>query len=174
MFYWLYLFSLLFSYQSAFHAQWKLHHTKHNIYISTIQIEHWPGDTLASLQVKVFSDDLLDALRPSQGQSNWPKDSLCTSANLELKSYFEKNLQCQVNRQTSPLRLTQCQQTQDVHLLSFTLRCPIEWQTVTLTARFFMELFPQQSNVIQLRENDRTYFGRATSNKTTLHFPITP
>jgi len=100
----------------------------HAIYLSTIKMEVKSDEI--SITIKVFEDDLRDALRSHHG---YVIDTTSTSFNEEIESYFEK------------------------HVINFsTYRSSIERLHIKLD--YFMELFPTQQNVLHLINKDQTKY----------------
>lgn len=141
--------------------------TEHAIYIGVIKIDYQEQDASASIQLKVFSDDLQNALKHELNLATLPAHTaLCLPSHLQI--YFEKHLQCRINDQPTNFQLNNCTPYKDVHLLEGHLDSIPTWKTFTLKADFLMELFPTQSNIVQLNyqkigaAEPQTYFGRMT------------
>jgi len=126
---------------------------KHALYIGVIQITM---EEIMTIQVKVFSDDLQAILQNEVGyQATGATDDLCMLQMEHLQQYFQRTLQVHINELPIDLVLNDCEQINDVHLLQFkAIDCPLTWQQVAIKANFFMELFPTQSNVLQLHYKD--------------------
>lgn len=147
----------------------------HAIYIGTIKIHHQEQDKHTTIDVKVFSDDLQNALK-SKLQLTYLPDllTLCSDSTNSLQTYFNQHLQLEINDQKVTSTLSDCQMVNDVHLLQFQIDSPVKWEKLKVTANFLMELFPTQSNVLQVQyeKNKSTkaasYFGRMTIGKETL------
>ncbi|MDX1666488.1 MAG: hypothetical protein R3350_04640, partial [Saprospiraceae bacterium] len=60
-----------------------------------------------------------------------------------------------------------CEKENDVYRLTFNASCPPEWDRVSVSADFFMELFPTQSNIISLWHGRGKRFSRVTKSSTT-------
>ena len=126
--------------------------SEHALYLSSIQLKHALQDTSAILHIKVFTDDLQNAIRNYSKQDYIPSQTEnFIEKNIEkLEAYFQKHLICRVNQQPSPPRITKHRLENEVYVISFKLHCPSNWQTLSVKADYFMELFPSQTNVIQL------------------------
>jgi len=147
----------------------------HAIYIGTIKITHHQAKESTTMEVKVFSDDLQNALKNEYQLDYLPKIStICNDADHNLNRYFDKHLQVWVNDQQLPFQLVDCTVVNDVHLLHFTFDASSKWQTVKVKANFFMELFPAQTNVLQVSyegiksSTSIPQFGRMTLGQETL------
>ena len=146
--------------------------SKHAFYIGVVQITM---EKTMTVQVKVFSDDLQAILQNDVGYNNVGAiNKLCNAQSKHLQAYFQQNLKIHINEQPIELLLSKCEQINDVHLLHFKVNsCPPSWQQVLVTADFFMELFPTQSNMLQLIYNDietSRRFGKMTLQNSTLQF----
>jgi len=139
----------------------------HALYIGMVEL-HFPekGNT-ATLQVRVFADDLKSGVRaafparfrPAEGEK-W----------LELhrksvENYFRQKLVFRHGNKTLELSLTQVRQENEMFHLDFVLQCPKGWETLHLRADFLAELFPTQSNVVKWEKGGGVpHFARATQN----------
>ena len=125
---------------------------KHALYIGVVQIIHEEVESLTTIQVKVFSDDLQSVLQNDIGYEQVPSvTALCETTSNPIESYFKKQLEIKVNQQVLNLQLVNCEQINDVHLLTFKSDQVNDWQTCAINAPFFMELFPLQSNIINFK-----------------------
>jgi len=146
--------------------------SNHAFYIGVVQITM---EEKMTVQVKVFSDDLQAILQNEIGyQKVGAVKELCKAQTDNIQRYFQRTLQININEQPVELVLSNCEQINDVHLLHFhTIDCPVSWRQVAVNANFFMELFPTQSNVLQLNYKDQDTarrFGKMTSQTPTLVF----
>ena len=145
---------------------------KHALYIGVVQITM---EETMTIQVKVFSDDLQAILQNEVGyQAIGAIHDLCELQTEHLQQYFQRTLQVLINELPIDLVLSDCEQINDVHLLQFkSIHYPLAWQQVAIRADFFMELFPTQSNVLQLhyKDNERNKrYGRMTAQAPSLYF----
>ena len=124
----------------------------HALYIGVIQIVHEEKEALTTIQIKVFSDDLQSVLQNDIGYDQVTSIAdLCASTSNPIENYFKHQLELKVNHERMDLDLVDCEQINDVHLLTFTSPQKKDWKTCTIHAPFFMELFPLQSNIINIR-----------------------
>lgn len=136
----------------------------HAFYISVIEINHGAHSKEAELTVKVFQDDMQDALR-NASQSKEAKEALrfCSDYEEELSNYFEAHMSLYLNDDPTLLRFNACEAVGDVYQLNFTVDCPEEWDELTITADFLMELFPTQSQMVHITHNGDTVTARLTA-----------
>ena len=122
----------------------------HALYIGVVQIVQEQADTSATIQVKVFSDDLQSVLQNQFDYSDIPALSqLCEKEEL-IQEYFQDKLLIEINDQSTLILLENCESINDVYLLTFRMKHKDSWKSIQVKADFFMELFPTQSNVINL------------------------
>ncbi|MEM1124565.1 MAG: DUF6702 family protein [Bacteroidota bacterium] len=134
----------------------------HGIYISVIKIQHVENESSATVQMRVFADDLKDALRNEFGyEAVMEQPTFCQDYQQYIHGYFEKGFICTINNAPVAYQLADCARVEDVYQLIFTMDCPTEWTTAKIEAPFFMELFPSQSNIVHLENGTTKRFGRA-------------
>jgi len=112
----------------------------HAIYISVLEIDD------QRLHVKVFTDNLEDAIR--------------NDAN-SIEGYFQKRIRLQINEQNIPFSLDEVVEEGDSYWISFRVETPGHWHSFYLEADYFMELFPDQINVVKVLY-EKTQFFRLT------------
>jgi hypothetical protein len=149
------LIAQLCSSMAAFNAPWP-----HALYVSVIEIgPHQGGDY--NMQVKVFSDDLLNALRNDiADQKGMFEDSICLAYTDITTAYFTEHLKLRINDRAVSYQFMDCQQKGGSHWLYFTVTAPDYWTKLEVKADYFIELFPAQSNVLTLHVNGATWTHR--------------
>lgn len=140
----------------------------HAIYIGVVQVDHQSLGETAAVNIKVFSNDLQDALRNASSRYRvGPVESCCERNRDLIAAYFSDHFTCRINGRRLSLTLEECRSENDVHWLTFRMSCPEDWKEVSFTADFFMELFPTQSNVISLLHGNERRLFRATKGEET-------
>lgn len=118
------------------------------------------------MNIKVFSDDLQSAVRNSSADFQaGPLSNLFEKNEALIRAYFRQHTHITINGQLIAPTLSKWEQQNDVHLLTFELSCPTQWQEVEFKANFFMELFPTQSNVVSIMNGERRQFARLNKQK---------
>lgn len=141
----------------------------HAIYISVIKIKHEPTQPNATIFMRVFADDLKSALRDKFGyESITEKPTFCADYENYINQYFKKRFTCLINNSAVTYKLTTCERVEEVYQLEFNMECPTKWVSAKINAPFFMDLFPNQSNVVHLENGATKRFGRATKGNETL------
>jgi len=136
----------------------------HAFYIAVIEITHATHSEEAELTVKVFTDDMQDALRNAlQKKENVEAQRLCTEYEEDVSAYFAAHMILHINGNPIPVLLTSCEEIGDTHQLKFTMNCPDKWDELRITADFLMELFPTQSQMVHITHNGDTVTARLTA-----------
>lgn len=136
----------------------------HALYVSVVQVELSDSKTEASVIVKVFSDDLLSALKNVDST---------VIMNLDFIDNYEENIdayfrdQIKLDDLAPNLELSKIVEENDSHWIYFTLKWPEESKSVNLTANHFMELFPTQSNIVTFKHHGSMQSFRLTKSKPT-------
>ena len=137
--------------------------TDHAIYISVSKITHEEAQPTATIQMRVFADDLKSVLRNKFGyEAISEKETFCSDYEHYINRYFKKKLTFTINKEITTIKLINCERTDEVYQLMFIMDCPINWDSAQISATYFMELFPKQSNVFHIEDADIKQFGRAT------------
>lgn len=117
----------------------------HAIYISVLEIDE------KEMKVKVFTDNLDDAIR--------------NDAN-SIEGYFRKKIRLQINEQFVGFNLQEVSEEGDSYWITFKLDAPTNWQSFYLEADYFMELFPDQTNVVKVIGDNPQFFRLTKANPT--------
>ena len=134
-------------------------YARHALYISVIEIEHASGSNKATLRVKVFSDDLRESLY-MMTRKRINSDSLTCHHKGTLERYFEDHMSFKINKTTQRLVNPSCELLDDSTWLYFTIDVPENWEVVEINADYFTELFPTQSNMVIITNDDQRRFAR--------------
>ncbi|MDH5599339.1 MAG: hypothetical protein OEY34_09450 [Cyclobacteriaceae bacterium] len=138
----------------------------HAIYLSVIEIDHRKEIDKAKISIKVFTNDLHDCIKNFSSSFKAVDDLTLIEKNQTIvEDYFQEHLKISINTIHQYLSLQSWQQENDAYFLYFDISCPKKWQTVDLKADYFMELFPQQSNIISIYDVDEKYFHRTTKSQ---------
>ena len=136
---------------------------RHAIYLSVIELKN--ADQ-ATMTVKVFSDDLLDVLRNFNSSYDLKSPDQFNGINGEiLMAYFNKNLTLKINGTVQKPTLNKIEKETDAHFLYFDLNMSSDWKNVEVIGSYFTELFPSQTNVLTVINNEKKQFARLTQSK---------
>ena len=140
--------------------------TSHAIYIAVVEINHKPRTTTAEVVIKVFTNDLEDALfNAYKKHTKLESEDNCEAHGLLFEKYFSTHFSCVINDQERQISFKYCEKNEDALWLRFDMTCPERWNNLRLTADFLMELFPTQSNVISVFHGDEKKYFRLTNSK---------
>ena len=138
----------------------------HALYLSTLQLKYDDQSSEAFLDLKVFSNDLQSAIRNAHASFQpGPLSELFTQNQTLIETYFEEHLQLEINDVDQVLELYHKEEINDTFILQFKIACPKSWNRLTLTADFFMELFPGQINVLSVSYQEKKQFARLHERK---------
>jgi Domain of unknown function (DUF6702) len=137
----------------------------HAIYVSVLEIEQGKSAEQGVLRVKIFANDLEDAIfnHSLQRLSLLTK---CDQSSTQISAYFKDHLQLNIDGKAQDYTYTSCE-VNDISLwVTFTFNSPANWGEVALTADYLMELFPTQSNVVSITFHDEKRMFRLTKGAT--------
>lgn len=131
----------------------------HAIYLSVVEIEQ------GTISIKVFSDDLQDAVRNDSDDYAAAEFNDFIEKNKELiNDYFNKSFKLSINNRNANLQLVATKRENDAHFLYFTFESDSDWKQLNIKGDFFAELFPDQSNIISIQKEEEKYFARLTKS----------
>ena len=135
----------------------------HALYVSVIDIKHNSNTIDSEIIIKVFSDDLQNSIRNfSSEYQQYPTESFVEPNQNLIEKYFIQYMEIRINGEKIVLELTKFEKENDAHFLYFTSKSPVQWNVFKISAPYFMELFPEQSNIIRLKYGSTQYNGRVT------------
>jgi hypothetical protein len=135
--------------------------TSHAIYVSVLEIEQ------GSLKVKVFANDLEDAIYNHCQQRLDLLTGNCSQSKSLIDNYFSDHLAVKIDGQERKFSYKTCE-VNDISLwLTFEFNTPAKWRKVEITADYLMELFPTQSNVVSVSYLKEKRMFRLTKGATT-------
>ena len=139
----------------------------HGVYLSVVQIDHLSGQDEALVVMKVFSDDLRNAVRAgNQTKIRLTGDeTFCLDNKALIETYFRKNFLCRVNNEPLSMHFKTGNLQGEVYLLQFSLSGPTQWKKVAINAAYFTELFSTQTNIIHLSNGREKRFARLNKKK---------
>lgn len=137
---------------------------EHAVYISVVEIE------ARQIRVKVFSDDLRDAIRSHAGiVSDSSALDYCNKYQKEIHQYFSEKLTLVINDKEIPFRFQAASDEGDSYWINFSFSMDEEWNSIQITDKHFMEMFPGQSNIIKVNWPDLR-FGKLSADETSCSF----
>lgn len=140
--------------------------SNHAIYVSVLEV------TAGSLMVKVFANDLEDAIYNQSQQRFNLLSGDCHENKVRIKDYFASHLSCKIDGKLMRYNFVSCE-VNDISLwIKFDFTPPPIWSEVEITADYLMELFPTQSNVVSITYHGEKRMFRLTNElqKETISF----
>jgi len=136
----------------------------HAIYISVIEMEI-KNDIVTEMQVKVFADDIADALRAESGKII---DDTGVYDEIELglvEQYFRKHLYLKNKDESKFFTLISSSKEDQAVWLQFLMKDPIDNEDI-LIGDYLIEIFPTQRNMIRLNQDgDQKFIQISNSQK---------
>jgi hypothetical protein len=131
----------------------------HAIYISVIDVKE------EAISIKVFSDDLRDVLRNySDTYVNMGFEEFTSTNQSLISDYFTDHFKIVINGESLKLQLIEIKKENDAHFLYFSIESPAVWKQIEVKGNFFIELFPDQSNILTITKDGEKYFSRLTKS----------
>ncbi|MCB0489627.1 MAG: DUF6702 family protein [Cyclobacteriaceae bacterium] len=138
----------------------------HAIYLSVVEVAHETNSATASVKVKVFTDDISDAVSSMYGERvNLVANVSLDQVSQKVAGYFGEHLQLSLNGRPVALKLTQLEPMSDAIWFHFEISCPQRWDELTVKADYLMELFPTQSNVLSITQGEQKRFANIVKSK---------
>lgn len=126
----------------------------HALYLSVISIDI--NHEVMNMEIKVFTDDLLDVLKNQNSQIVSTATKL---SNAEIEAYFQKHLSTTDSGQNLQFSLDQITLEGESHFIHFSCPLPKGIRNLSVQAGYFMELFPTQQNILKVRKDDKNHFA---------------
>ncbi|MEM7368263.1 MAG: DUF6702 family protein [Bacteroidota bacterium] len=148
----------------------------HAIYIGVISIEQESGTDaeMARMEIKVFSDDLEDAIANFSGKRlSVDTKQACESTQIALQTYFSQHLNLRINGLEHSINWDSCEIVGDTHRIHLSFPAIPKWEQIEIQASFFLELFPTQTNIIKIVYDGKKRFGKLSGNSTTFSTSFT-
>lgn len=125
----------------------------HAIYVSVMEVIY-VGDNKGTLKLKLFADDLEDAIYNQVSKRYDLLGGECTLAKNDISNYLQEHLELMIDNRRAKLNFVGCE-LNDISLwTSFEFQTSSEWNSVSIKADYLMELFPTQSNVVSLTKGE--------------------
>jgi hypothetical protein len=136
----------------------------HAIYVSVVEIVDLPLKQKGSLKVKVFTDDLEDAILNKTGEKF--KLTKNCERNLDVvAAYITDHLRLTINEHPVKFTPIGCENVDISIWLEYQFAYTGDWSNVDIYCDHLIELFPTQSNVFSVRYNNEKRMFRLTQSK---------
>jgi hypothetical protein len=145
---------------------------RHAFYLSVIEIAYQPESGKTLMHLKVFSDDLQNAVSEFYKMEHLlALDVLCESSLDHLTSYLKEHIGIRLNDVPVTFQMPDCRVEGDSHWLTFEIS-EKSWKHIAVTADYFMELFPTQTHVVSVQRGDSKRFARLTQGRKSCEFDM--
>ncbi len=115
----------------------------------------------SEVKIKVFTDDLMSALRNIDGSKIWNASMAFQKENIaQVIQYFNKNIQLTVNGTAAKLNYIGYEEASDAVFITFQIYHKYEWKSISCKGTFLSELFPSQINVFKFQKKGQQQFMR--------------
>ena len=132
----------------------------HAIYISVLEFDN------QELKVKLFTDDLQDAIRNfSEDFKPGENNSFLQQNEGIIEAYFNQKINLKINGQQIRVKFQQGTVEGDSYWITFGLGNVGEWKTLSLSDTHFMELFPNQQNIVKVMGEKPRFCKLNSQNK---------
>jgi len=122
----------------------------HAIYISVLEVEQLSAKENGIIRVKIFMDDLQDAIYNQTARHINLVDDSCAKNKELVEAYFKKHLKIKINSTELEYKLVSCEVNDISIWFEYSFVVVGNWQTLEIEADYLIELFPTQSNVVSL------------------------
>ncbi|HLT71602.1 MAG TPA: DUF6702 family protein [Cyclobacteriaceae bacterium] len=132
-------------------------HSRHPIHVSVAEIDYDPAEKELEIMIRIFIDDLENALRRYHGQDNI--DILNpgqTSPDKLIDAYLQENFIVSIDNRRQRTRYLG-QEVEGQALICYILIPGIgSWKECEVTNSILQEIFDDQSNIVHVTQNDVT------------------
>ena len=120
----------------------------HAIYVSVLEIEK--VDKIGEIRIKIFADDLEDAIyNSSQKRIDLIKGD-CNQNKILVSDYFAKHLQLNLDGTYVDYQFISCEVNDISIWFNYEFASMTTWSELEVKVDYLMELFPTQSNVVSV------------------------
>ena len=142
----------------------------HAIYISVVEINRSLG-VEASIKIKVFTNDISDALfNYQQKRYKFSDDQECSADPQVITGYFRDHLKISINNSLVSMVLESCELNGESVWFSFKAETPDNWHEFKVENDHLMELFPTQVNIFNVSNGVQKKMFKIDSSQKSLTF----
>jgi hypothetical protein len=139
----------------------------HAIYVSVLEIEQPIGEKGGTINVKIFADDLEDAIfNMSRKRINLLTDECFKNKDL-VNIYFAQHLQISIDGKKLEYYYSSCEINDISIWFNYSFISEPNWSELEVKADYLMDLFPAQSNVVSITKGKEKKMFRLTNQHTT-------
>ncbi len=146
-----------------------INNSNHALYISVLELSHFPTSQTAQLKIKIFANDLGDALQNERNQRiSIDSLSITESSKEAILQYFSKHVILKINHTECNLDFDKVEKNGDSLWLYFHANTPSQWKHFYMKADYLMELFPTQSNIVSITNGSKKRFAKLSIDETSV------
>lgn len=138
----------------------------HAIYVSVIEIEQNSVDSNGIIRIKVFMNDLQDAIFNQTAKHVDLANDSCDKNKVLVSGYFKDHLIIMINGLQLSYNYQSCEINDISIWFEFTFSAVNQWRTLAITADYLIELFPTQSNIVSIAYEEQKSMFRLTKGET--------
>ena len=144
----------------------------HKFYTSVTQLDFNPSEKCFQVTMNVFIDDLETVLTQENRQVvKWKSDQ--PELNNLLLKYLKKHFNVKLNQKsTSQFRLIGTKEQKDLLIIYFEIPVAKSLKNIEITDTFLMDMFPIQSNIVNLNYEDKKHTFLFQKGKSTQFFSL--
>jgi len=129
----------------------------HKFYVSISEVNHNAENASLEISMKIFTDDLEDALEVGTSKKIWlgdPKREVPETDSL-LANYLERKLTFTVNGEAQTPLFIGKELEADVTWCYLEIKGVTDLKSIAIDNRLFLDLFDEQKNLIHIYANDK-------------------
>jgi hypothetical protein len=144
----------------------------HKFYTSVTQLDFNPSEKCFQVTMNVFIDDLEAVLTQENRQVvKWKSDQ--PALNTLLLKYLNKHFNVKLNQiPASQFRLIGTKEQKDLLIIYFEIPVAKSLKNIEITDTFLMDMFPIQSNIVNLNYEDKKHTFLFQKGKSTQFFSL--
>ncbi len=138
----------------------------HAFYLSVVEVNHDSDNRRTQSLFKVFCDDLEDAIHHHQ-KIRLPIQHADKPDHFEtpIQQYFRDHFRITVNGKELSLEYVKAERENDSYWIYFELPHIQKWEQIMIFDDHFMELFPNQVNIVSIKYDNQRSFSKLTKRK---------
>lgn len=122
----------------------------HAVYVSVLEIKQKTGSEKGVINVKLFSNDLEDAIFNRSTQRIELTETNCEHYKTLVDDYINDHLEFKINGIVQSYHYESCEINDMSIWLNFSFSYSKSWQEMEVKADYLMELFPTQANIVSI------------------------
>ena len=138
----------------------------HAIYVSVLEIEQVAGEKDGNISIKVFANDLEDAIFNKSQKRIDLLNGDCDKNKALVNDYFSTHLQISIDGKKLDYDYLSCEINDISIWFNYSFITEPNWSKLEVQADYLMELLPTQSNVVSITKGEEKRMFRLTNDHT--------